>query len=401
MRRRDLLKYAGATALAAPFVRAAKADQTIIKVGVVGAKTGPLAPGAAVTHFPPWRLWAHEINQAGGLKLKDGQRKVELIEYDDRTQPSEAIKAVERLAAIDKADWIAGLYGTGFNVAAVPTFAKLGYPQIPVACVTELGPQLVKKYPLLFFGNGTLTHYCTTTIEVLRKFRAAGQIGNKVAMVNVADEYGIEISNLSKTYFPAAGFDIVYNKSYPLGTQDYAPVIKAAKATDPDAFIAWSYPPDTFGLTEQAKIENFNVKVYFNGIGCAFPGFAGRFGSAAENVLGWGGVPDRADTRAFYKMFKEVTGVDGDFNGSPLYYANNQLLTQAIEGVGSLDREAIAAHMKSHTYKTLLGEFDIRNQLLNRLYTVGQWQNSWFHAVAGINYPASDYVPIKLKTSWA
>ena len=62
MRRRDLLKYAGATALAAPFVRAARADQTIVKVGVVGAKTGPLAPGAAVTHFPPWRLWAQQVN---------------------------------------------------------------------------------------------------------------------------------------------------------------------------------------------------------------------------------------------------------------------------------------------------------------------------------------------------
>ncbi len=95
-------------------------------------------------------------------------------------------------------------------------------------------------------------------------------------MVNIADEYGIEISNISKTQFPAAGFEIVYNKSYPLGTQDYAPVIKGAKATNPDAFIAWSYPPDTFGLTEQAKIENFNVRVYFNGIGCAFPGYSGK-----------------------------------------------------------------------------------------------------------------------------
>ena len=44
MRRRDLLKYAGATALAAPFVRAARADQATVKIGVVGPKTGPLAP---------------------------------------------------------------------------------------------------------------------------------------------------------------------------------------------------------------------------------------------------------------------------------------------------------------------------------------------------------------------
>ena len=75
MRRRDLLKYAGATALAAPFVRAARADTGTVKVGVVGAKTGPLAPGAAVTHFPPWRLWAHEVNAAGGLNSRTAKRK--------------------------------------------------------------------------------------------------------------------------------------------------------------------------------------------------------------------------------------------------------------------------------------------------------------------------------------
>jgi branched-chain amino acid transport system substrate-binding protein len=178
-------------------------------------------------------------------------------------------------------------------------------------------------------------------------------------------------------------------------------VIKAVKATNPDAFIAWSYPPDTFGLTEQAKIEDFNVKVYYNGIGVAFPGFAGRFGSAVENVLGFGGVPDNEKTRAFYKLHKEVTGVDADYNGSALIYACGQVLTQAFEAVESMDREAITAHLKSHTYQTMLGEWDLRNQLLTRVYTVGQWQGGFFHAVAGVNYPDSDYVPVKLKTSWA
>ena len=108
------------------------------------------------------------------------------------------------------------------------------------------------------------------------KLRSSGQMGNKIAMVNVADEYGIESANISRKLFPAAGFELVYDKSYPLGTQDYAPVIKAANAANPDAFIAYSYPPDTVGLTDQAKIENFNVQAYYNGIGCAFAGFAGK-----------------------------------------------------------------------------------------------------------------------------
>jgi branched-chain amino acid transport system substrate-binding protein len=105
---------------------------------------------------------------------------------------------------------------------------------------------------------GTITQYSQAVTDVIKKLRDSGQIGNKIAMVNIADEYGIESANVSRKLLPAAGFQIVYDKSYPLGTQDYAPVIKAAKGTNPDAFIAYSYPPDTFGLTDQAKIENFN-----------------------------------------------------------------------------------------------------------------------------------------------
>jgi len=57
MRRREFLKYSAATALAGSVgYSAAGADLPPVKVAVIGAKTGPLAPGAAVTHFPPSRL---------------------------------------------------------------------------------------------------------------------------------------------------------------------------------------------------------------------------------------------------------------------------------------------------------------------------------------------------------
>jgi branched-chain amino acid transport system substrate-binding protein len=130
MRRREFLKYSAASVVATPFVRPARADAGVVKVGVIGPKSGPLAPGAAVTHFPPFRLWAHEVNARGGLKLKSGPAKIELIEYDDHTQPPETVKAVERLAMLDKADWIGGVFATGFNLASAPTFAKYGFPQV-------------------------------------------------------------------------------------------------------------------------------------------------------------------------------------------------------------------------------------------------------------------------------
>ena len=89
-----------------------------IKIGAVAPKTGPLAGGATVTHWPNITLWAAQVNERGGLKMKDGSmRKVEIIEYDDRTNPAETIKAVQRLATQDKADFIIAPFGTGLNLA--------------------------------------------------------------------------------------------------------------------------------------------------------------------------------------------------------------------------------------------------------------------------------------------
>jgi branched-chain amino acid transport system substrate-binding protein len=399
MQRREFLKLSAVTALAAPLVRVARADADPVKVAVIGAKTGPLAPGAAISQFPPFKLWAHEVNERGGLKLKDGQREIKLIEYDDHTQPSEAIKAVERAITVDKVDWISGMYATGFNLAVVPTFAKYGYPLFAVACVTDQAPGLIKKYPGFFLFNTSTTSYAKGAIDIIKKLKDANQIGNKVAMVNVADDFGIELGNAGRPLFKEAGFEIVYDKSYPLGTQDYTPIVKAAKSTNPDAFVAWSYPPDTFGLAELAKIEGLKVKVYYSAVGTDFEGFNQKFGAAAENILGAGGAPDSPEIRAFYKRHKEVTGVDADHWASIRGYMTLQALTQAIEAVGAMDREAIADYVRKNKFTTIDGEISLPGQIMDKAYTVGQWQNGFFHGVNGVG--RTDFVPVKLKTSWS
>lgn len=399
MDRRTFVKGSAAVAGVAGLPRVSFGQSAPLKIGVVGPKTGPLAPGAAVTHFPNFKLWAKEVNDRGGLKLKAGMRKVELIEYDDRTQPPEAIKAIERLATVDKADFIMPVYATGFNLAVAPVYAKYGYPLITQACVTDQIDPLTKRYPNMFIVQGSTTAYATSAINVLKKLKDEKKIGNKVAVVNVGDDFGIELANAGRPIFKSAGFDIVYDKSYPLGTQDYAPVVKAAKAANPDAFVAWSYPPDTFGLAEQSKIEGLNVKAYYSAVATAFPGFYGKFGSSAENVLGAGGIKDSPEIRAYYKAHKEVTGVDADYWGSPFYYSLLQIITQAIESIGAVDRAAITKHLKSNKYKTIVGELDIRNQRLDKFYTVGQWQNGFFNAVDGVGF--TDFKPVNLKTSWS
>jgi branched-chain amino acid transport system substrate-binding protein len=372
--------------------------QETVKIGVIGPKTGFMAAGGAVTHWPNFKLWAEEINNRGGLKLKAGQRKVDLVEYDDRSQPAETIKAVERLATQDKVDFIMPVYGTGWNLAVAPIFAKYGYPQVTQAAVTDQMDALTARYPTLFFFQASTSKYATTAAQVIKKLKDEGKIGNRIAIVNVADAFGIELANAGRSIFNQAGFEIVFDRSYPNTAQDFAPVVKAAKAANPDAFVAWSYPSDTFGLAEQAKIENLNVKAYYSAVAVGFATFKAKFGSSIENVLGAGGIQDNPEIRGYYERHKKATGVDADYWGSPMYYALLQTVTQAIEGVGEMDREKITQHFKSNTYKTIIGEADIRSQQLKRVWTVGQWQGGIFHAVNGVGF--DNYQSVKLKTGW-
>lgn len=402
MERRTALKAALAAtfagtlaALAGGAVQAADP----IKIGAVAPKTGPLAAGAAVTHWPNIELWAHQVNARGGLKMKDGtRRKVEIIEIDDRTNPGETIKAVQRLATQDKADFILAPYSTGLNLAAAPIFAKYGYPQITSTSITDKTAELTKRYPGIFFALGTTTALANSVAEIIAKLHAEGKIGNKVAMVNVADAFGIELAESARPIFKGAGLEIVYDKSYPLGTQDLSPIVKGAKSTNPDAFVAWSYPPDTFGLTAQSKIEGLNVKAFYTAVATAFPVYAAKFGPSVQGVLGAGGVnPDTPEMKAYYTEHKKVTGKDADYWASPVMYATLQVLEQSIEAVG-LDRKAVTDHIKKATFKTVMGSWKFTNQSIHDFWTVGQWQNGVFYGVSSTGLPGAK--PVIAKPGW-
>ncbi|HEX6296887.1 MAG TPA: amino acid ABC transporter substrate-binding protein [Burkholderiales bacterium] len=399
MRRRFVLAALAAASVFASTLSGTASGADPIRIGAVAPKTGPLAAGAAITHWPNIQLWAHQVNERGGLKMKDGsQRKVEIVEYDDRTNPGETIKAVERLATQDKVDFIISPYSTGLSVAAAPAFAKLGYPQIAATAITDKIPELTKRYPSIFFALGSTTALAGSIADVLGKMKNEGKIGNKIAMVNVADAFGIELAEAARPVFKKAGFEIVFDRSYPLGTQDLSPVVKGAKAANPDAFVAWSYPPDTFALTEQARIEGLNVKAFYTAVATAFPAYGGKFGKSIEGHLGAGGVNmDSPEIKAYMAAHQKVTGKPADFWASAVTYASLQVLEQSIEAVG-LDRKAVTDHINKSTFQTVMGPWKFVNQSIEKYWTVGQWQNGVFHGVASTGLPGAK--PVIVKSSW-
>ncbi|WP_439561365.1 amino acid ABC transporter substrate-binding protein [Roseinatronobacter sp.] len=385
MKRRSLMTTVAALAVVMGSLGAASA-QDVLKFGAAAPKTGPLAGGADVTHWPAVRLWVEQTNAAGGLQLADGPALIELIEYDDQTNPQQAIQAAQRMATQDRVDFMVAPYSTGLNLAAAPIFSQLGYPQITGSNVTNQQPELSAQFPGMFFVLGRTSIMAEDTAQVLVDLREAGDIGNRVALVNVADAFGIEMAGISRDVLEENGFEIVYQTSYPLGTQDIAPIIDGAKAANPDAFIAWSYPGDTFALTDQAIVQDFAPSVFFTAVATAFPSYYGRFGQQAEGVLGMGGVnPDDPAFQAFATAHEELSGQGPDFWASASTYATLEILGQAIEATGSRDRAVVMEYLQdnSNTYETVLGPVQFNDMNDNeRYWTVGQWQDGVFRGVA-------------------
>jgi len=377
------LKVAAGAVAAAMLLTGAAAAQDVIKIGASAPKTGPLAGGAEVTHWPALHLWVHDVNERGGIDVGGKKMKVELTEYDDRTSGEEAIKNYQRLATVDKVDFVVAPYSTGLNIAAAPIIAQYGYPQLGATSVGDGFEKLAAQWPSSFWLLGSSTAFAEDLAGVLVKLRDAGAIGNKVAVVNVADAFGIELMNAGKPALTAAGFEIVYETSYPIDQQDFAPIIQAAQAAKPDAFVAFSYPPDTFGLTEQAKIADLKVGAFYVGVATAFPAYAAANGAAAEGVLGAGAVnPEAPGMPEWRARHKEVTGMEADYWASAMTYASLQILEQAITRAGSLDKAAVLAEIKKAPFDTILGAMDLSSNVNPKFWTVGQWQGGVYYGVA-------------------
>lgn len=383
MKRRNLLKLAAAVAVAGSLAAPAIAQETLT-VGAVGPKTGPLAGGAVVTHFPNVQLWVHDVNARGGLDVGGTKYMLELIEYDDQTNPAETIKAIQRLVTQDGADIVLPPYSTGLNLAVAPLFQQFNLPMIASTANTDDSEALSAQFPNMFFTLGGSAAIAQSLADMLSELRDSGEIGNRVAMVNVADAFGIELANAARPAIEGAGFELVYDSSYPLGTQDLSPVIKAAADADPDAFVAWSYPPDTFGLTEQAMIEGLDTKVFFTAVGSAFPAYRDVFGPAANAIFGIGGVNQAdPDFQEYAARHMEVTGSEPDYWASAVVYSTYQVLEQAIEGAGTLDGTAVVDYIKNNSFDTVIGtlEYDEHNYN-NSFWTIGQWQDGVFEGIA-------------------
>ena len=348
-----------------------------IRIGYAISRTGPFAAGAQITQEPNYVMWAEQVNAAGGLSVGGKKRKIELIGFDDRSEVETMVRTYEKLMGSDKVDLILPPWGTGMNFALMPLAQRYRYPML--SC-TATGRKLLSLKNLYFFP---LLQQPDVMMEALATFlKARGT--TTAAVIHVDELFGLEQAAALEKAFKDKGIQIVEKKSYPIGVKDLQPVLRDIKDKNPGAFVALSYPPDTFLITGQAKALAFNPNAFYAAVGTAFPVYRDKMGAATvEGVMGLGTWNPKMSprARAYFDAHVARWKKEPDRWASAHAWAGLQILEQSVAKAG-LDRKALRDAIAGGKFNTVIGEVRFRNgENISTPGVVSQWQGGEFEVV--------------------
>jgi branched-chain amino acid transport system substrate-binding protein len=194
-----------------------------------------------------------------------------------------------------------------------------------------------------------------------------------------------------------SGLKLVYERTYPPATADFAPVVRALAAANPDLVVVCSYPPDSVGMVRAVNELGFKPKA----IGGAMVGLQS---TAAKAQLGpllngfinyefWLPVPKMqfpgvADLVSRYQPQAAAEGVDPlGYYMPPWAYAQLQVLQQAAEATKTLDDARLADYIRGHLFTTVVGDV--------RFGAEGEWASSRVLQVQYQNIKGHDLAQFK------
>ena len=235
----------GALAVA-PLPASAQSGEPI-KIGFSMALTGPLAPNGKQALLGA-KIWEEEINAKGGLL----GRKVKLINYDDQSNPATVPGIYTKLLDVDKVDLVVGPYATNMIAPAMPVVMQKGKTFIGLfGARGEQRSSTIRNTsrccrPARHRSRPSPTATSRSRRSRIRSRRPSRSPPRMPSSARNACEGARENA---KKY----GFKIVYDKTYPPGTTDFSPIIRALQAANADLVIMCSYPLSSVGILRSAN----------------------------------------------------------------------------------------------------------------------------------------------------
>jgi branched-chain amino acid transport system substrate-binding protein len=323
-----------------------------IPIGFFAPITGPAAADGesaknAVT------LGLKEVNDAGGI----GGKKINLMIYDDRLNPQEAVAIANKLIEKDKViGVVSGAYSGPTRVTA-PIFQKAGMPMVAGYAVhPDVTWDPKEKKPNDFcFRNGFLGE-----IEgaAAAEFAVKNLKAKKISLIFMDNDFGRAISSGFAERAEKLGATVLTKQMYKFpGEKDFRPFLTRIKEGSPDVLFAAGYYNEAASIVRQAKELGMKSRI-LGEEGFDSPKFLEIAGPAAEGVIIATNL-DRDDPRPlvqnFLKNYRKAYNEDADMVGASSYDAF-MILVSAIRKAGPDPKMIQKTLLETKDYDGLTGK---------------------------------------------
>src|SRR6201984_2962335 len=288
-RRRDVIKFLGATAIAGPAIfggtKARAATSKVIKIGHVSSPTGVFAPFA---QGDPFIL--DQMRTALGKGISNGGvgYQVQIISKDSQSSITRASEVASGLILRDKVDLLVSS-GTQETTNAVADQAEAN----EVPCITDMTPW----QPYFFGRHGTPDKGFTWTYhfgfgleDLFASFLAlwkSVETNKVVGALFPNDEDGNALGDAKLGFPPAlqeAGYKLIDTGRFQPFGDDYGSQISAFKNAGVEIVTGVVIPPDFVTFWNQAAQQGFKPKVVTVGKALLFPASVTAIGDRADGL---------------------------------------------------------------------------------------------------------------------
>lgn len=365
-----------------------------VRIGLSMAKTGAFA-AAGAGQLNAYQLWAEQVNAAGGLDVAGTRRPVELVVYDDQSDPAKAAAIYEKLITSDKVDLLLSPWGSPAHFAIVGVLERYKFPMVGSSAASLQIRSLKAKN--IWFPTSAIPD--ALGAELAKMMQAQGV--KSVALNTVQLPFPQEIKRALLPAVQAAGIKVVYNEEYAPGIKDMTASMAAIKHAAPDAVISLSYPEDSMLYMKQAREQNIQAPFQFVAVGPSIAFFSKMFGANLDGIVTLGHwSPNQKKwpkAKPFFDAYVAKYGEAPDYLDVALAWESAEILQQAVAKAG-LDKDKLRSTLASGTFDTIDGPvaFDgVQNRLTPTMFL--QFQNG----TGQIVYPPSQQTaPFMPKSGW-
>jgi branched-chain amino acid transport system substrate-binding protein len=358
-----------------------------ITIGFSMALTGSLAVNGK-SGLLAMQIWAENQNAKGGLL----GRPVKLDYYDDQSNPSLVPGIYTKLLDVDKVDLVVSGYATNVSAPAMPVVMAHNMNFISLFALDINEEFHYNRYfSMLPVGPDPRPAISEGFFEIVNANKE--KLGLKTIALAVGDgEATRNTADGARVNLKKSGLQVVYDRTYPLNTTDFSPIIRAMQATNADIMYVSSYPADSVGLIRSVHEQGLITKIFGGNLtGPQSTSIKTSLGPMLNGIITFDWwlpaptlqFPGVMDFLKQYQAKATTEGVDPlGYYLAPWAYADLQVLGQAVEGTGGLDQDKLAEYIHSHTFKTVVGDVSFGEK--------GEWSKARIMTIQFQNIKGTD-----------